>query len=951
MITTLDVKRCLLAYNNRTLSLRVFTVESKSSHLNWLSHILPILVMLLALAMLVLMPFAALQYYHQPFLGVLLEPNNVVSMITGKGWPMAKVGVHWPDRLVAINGTPMTDTAALNAFLRENGYTPLKADFLYDKTGTVTRVYAMPVKMPLGDFITLFAIPYLAGMVFLLIGLWAYRLRSGLRASRALLVFTSAVSMTATGFFDFSTTHYAAILWMASLPIAAGAAIHLALVFPKQVRFVDRWPAARYIAWVLSMVFFVPSVLEIFAPTSPLTYITVLQRNYAFLAVAMVFFLALLFWRILRGDSAVVRQQSRVIIFGAALAFTPIMIFYLLPTALSKTPQEFRASVYFPLLILLPLSITYAILRYRLLDVDRILANVLTYTLTTALALGIFFLLVMLASLVIRQGVPANNPLVIGIYLLVLVVGLSPLRTLVQRLIDRLFYRAPADYRRVLNTLSRDLVITPNLERTLELLAEQLQHSLAPERFIIYLYDDGRALYLPHGRDVHGLPAFLAIDPLVKSIRESSGSLWFPPNKELPGELNDSPGFKSLACSAFIPLRYEGSLTGFMALGLRRSGDPYTSDDLDFLSTVAGQSALALENARLFTNLRRTLDQTLEMKNLMDDIFASIATGVITTDVEHQVTLFNRAAENILGIAVQDVLGRSLPEALPLCPDMEFAAADAVERGTSTLSHEVTPNLPNRGDLYLRLSCSPLRDAYLGTKGATIVFEDLTERRKLEAEQERIRQTFGRVVAPRVRDRLLSDPSHLRLDGTRQQATILFADISGFTSFSETMKPEILFKVLNDYLSLAAQAILEEEGTLDKFMGDAVLALWNAPDPQPDSALRAVRAAVAILRRALQAHSTFADPVYHLMFRIGVTTGEAMVGNVGTRELFNYTAIGDTVNLAQRLEVTAHPGQILIDQNTYKFVASKVIAEALEPVQVKGKAKPVAIYELKGLKD
>jgi adenylate cyclase len=243
-----------------------------------------------------------------------------------------------------------------------------------------------------------------------------------------------------------------------------------------------------------------------------------------------------------------------------------------------------------------------------------------------------------------------------------------------------------------------------------------------------------------------------------------------------------------------------------------------------------------------------------------------------------------------------------------------------------------------------------LRDAYLGTKGATIVFEDLTERRMLEAEQERIRQTFGRVVAPRVRDRLLSDPSHLRLDGLRQKTTILFADISGFTSFSESIQPEVLFKVLNDYLSLAAQAILEEEGTLDKFMGDAVMAIWNAPDPQPDHALRAVRAALAILERSRQAYSRLKNPAHHLQFRIGVTTGDAMVGNVGTRELFNYTAIGDTVNLAQRLEVTAQPGQILIDQATYAVVSEKIMAEALEPVQVKGKVQPVVIYALKGLK-
>jgi PAS domain S-box-containing protein len=406
-----------------------------------------------------------------------------------------------------------------------------------------------------------------------------------------------------------------------------------------------------------------------------------------------------------------------------------------------------------------------------------------------------------------------------------------------------------------------------------------------------------------------------------------------------------------MGCSTFVALRYEGSLTGFLALGLRRSGEPYTSEDLSFLNTVAGQSALALENARLFTNLHRTLDQTLEMKNLMDDIFASIATGVITTDIEQKITLFNQAAELILGISMGSVLGKSLPEALPaLSPELELIAMEALKRGTVTLSRDMTRAIPSKGNLSLRLSCAPLRDAYLGTKGATIVFEDLTEQRRLEAEQERIRQTFGRVVAPRVRDRLLADSVNLRLDGTRQKATILFADLSGFTSFSETTDPEVLFKVLNYYLSLAAQAILEEEGTLDKFMGDAVMALWNTPDPQPDHPLRAARAALAILERSRQAHAILPDPKHHLLFRVGVTTGDTMVGNVGTNELFNFTAIGDRVNMAQRLEITAQPGQILIDQVTYQAVADQVVAQRLEPLQIRGKSKPVTVYDLRGLK-
>ena len=163
-------------------------------------------------------------------------------------------------------------------------------------------------------------------------------------------------------------------------------------------------------------------------------------------------------------------------------------------------------------------------------------------------------------------------------------------------------------------------------------------------------------------------------------------------------------------------------------------------------------------------------------------------------------------------------------------------------------------------------------------------------------------------------------------------------------------EPETLFKLLNNYLSIAAKAILDEEGTLDKFMGDAVLAFWNAPDPQSDHTLRAVRAALSILERANQLHERIADPVHHLQFRVGVTSGEAMVGNVGTSELFNYTAIGEIVNLAQRLEVTAQPGQILIDQGVYDIVKDKIDAIPWGPIELKGFSRPMDVYELKKLR-
>jgi PAS domain-containing protein len=655
-------------------------MESKYPIGKWNDHLAPVIIALAALVLLVLAPFWAYRWFQQPFLGVLLEPNNIVSSIRAEGWPAAGQGAEWPYQLTRLAGQPVADAAQVEAVLNANGYAPLEAVFL-DENGGAHVFQVTPIRAPLKALVTLFVIPYLVGLTFWLIGMWAYRLRGNLRAGRAFLSFAAAVSMATASFFDMNTSHHVMLVWAVSLFVASDALVHLALVFPQQMPFLDRWPLLRFASWPVTILLAMPAVREILYPSGPRAYIQTWQVGYAYMAVTMLLFFATLTLRIFRSRSPMVRQQSRVIVFGAAIAFAPMMIFYLIPTALSSQPPAFNAALYFPLLILLPLTVTYAILRYRLLDVDRILSKALAYTLVTAVALAVFYLLMTVISFVLRWQVGADNSLLIAIYLLLLVLGLTPLRDFVQRLIDRLFYRSPADYRRVLNTLSTNLVVTPDLARTLQLLRQQLQQALAPEAFLIYLYDDDRLAYQAHAPDDQPRPVVPADDPLIGVLREAAGARWFPPANALPPELSASPAYPQLGCSAFVPLRYEGRLIGFMALGLRRSGDPYTRDDLDFLTTVAGQSALALENARLFANLRRTLDQTLEMKNLMDDIFASIATGVITTDLARKITLFNQAAANILGIPLSEALGRSLSEALPaFSRELEMAASNALER-------------------------------------------------------------------------------------------------------------------------------------------------------------------------------------------------------------------------------------------------------------------------------
>ena len=163
------------------------------------------------------------------------------------------------------------------------------------------------------------------------------------------------------------------------------------------------------------------------------------------------------------------------------------------------------------------------------------------------------------------------------------------------------------------------------------------------------------------------------------------------------------------------------------------------------------------------------------------------------------------------------------------------------------------------------------------------------------------------------------------------------------------LQPETLFDTLNYHLSLGAQAVLNHEGTLDKFMGDAIMAFFNAPLPQPDYALRAVAAAVEMQLRMTARAKTM--PLHlRLQFGVGIACGEAVVGNIGTAQLMNYTAIGHSVNLARRLQEGAKGGQILIDESTYQAVQHYVRARSLETIEVKGFSAPVPVYEVLGLR-
>ncbi len=352
---------------------------------------------------------------------------------------------------------------------------------------------------------------------------------------------------------------------------------------------------------------------------------------------------------------------------------------------------------------------------------------------------------------------------------------------------------------------------------------------------------------------------------------------------------------------------------------------------------------------RTLREARQTALELAQSQRLMSRVFASIASGVIVVDREGQITLMNRSAEYILHCPAGQALGKSFQEVFPsLWSHLEPLVVYIRQGRRPTVAQEVELKLAQRGTIRLQVAVSTLREPEQGQGGVTIVVEDLTEQRRLEAREHLIRETFRRYVSPVVVQRLLEEPAIVQLGGRRQEVTVLFADLRGFTSFSERLAPEKLVEILNCYLTIGAEAVLKEEGMLDKFIGDAVMAIFNAPLPQPDHALRAVRAALQIRQAVQKYHGTVALPGY-LHYGIGIAVGEAVVGNIGTAQQLSYTAIGTCVNLAKRLEERAAAGQILLTEEAYRRVQEQVQARPLAPIAIAGLREPVRVYEVEGL--
>ena len=399
---------------------------------------------------------------------------------------------------------------------------------------------------------------------------------------------------------------------------------------------------------------------------------------------------------------------------------------------------------------------------------------------------------------------------------------------------------------------------------------------------------------------------------------------------------------RSILC---VPLIYKGQMTGVMYADNRRLPNLFGEQELSLLVAFANQAVVAIENAQLFERVRRALVEITEMKDLMDNVFASIASGVITIDTEHYIITYNQAVEQVLGVPYADAAGRLLHEVFPDLFQGLDALMQTVQEENRQQVIEIEPVLPERGAVNLSVKMTPLKDTDGYTFGMAIVVDDLTEIKKRDATLNVVR-----TYLPPSLVRNIQSIDSLGLSGDEREVSIIFADVRGFTSFSERLDPQELMAVISRYLTVSSDAIELYDGIIDKYMGDAVVGLFNTQlNPQDDHAVRAVRAALSMAYDVRALHEVL--PLeQRLYYGIGVDTGVAMLGNVGSPSRKEFTAIGAPFNFAKLLQENADRGEIIISHHTYERVQDLFEAEPLKPPKPKDQPDFNIMYRVTGVR-
>ena len=401
---------------------------------------------------------------------------------------------------------------------------------------------------------------------------------------------------------------------------------------------------------------------------------------------------------------------------------------------------------------------------------------------------------------------------------------------------------------------------------------------------------------------------------------------------------------RSVLC---VPLQYKGETIGVVYVDNRLVAGIFTEREKILMMAFANTAAVAIANARMYTHAEQILAEITQVKELMDNIFSSVGSGIIAIDSNDRVHTFNRAAAEILDVMPEVAVGFEVEQVMKNATlELRHHLALVKERDVDhTL--ELSADLPGRGEVALALSLSPLKDRNDMTQGVTLVMDDVTHL----YEHETTINAMKRILPEGMVDKI-NEIANIEMGGMRREVTCIFADVRPWVTLPD-VAPSAKLRILNQYQAVATGCIHECDGIIDKYMGNEVMALFNTQlNPEPNHAQQALECALLMRDRFVELYAKMGiqpEPHYYI---IGMFTGEATLGNVGSFQRREFTALGNSINTAKRVQENAVRGTITIARATLDHIHSfndgrqDYDFRSRDPIYGKGLSSGMQAYEV-----
>lgn len=585
-----------------------------------------ILSLIVAVVIALIAPVLAFDWAQRvPFPEVLVGANFVVTDSAGNGWgPNDQLALS--DRVVAIDGVPLTDQLSFDRAMIEAASRPDRiAQLTYQRLTTLNSrdcglVIAPEVRqcqttrlarrLAADDLVRLFGLPYVTGLMYLLVGVWVFRQRGRQQSGQALAFFTSLAAIDLMLVFEQTTTNALTPVSFMALGLTGGSLLNLAAVFPQSPRVIDRMPLLRFAGYLPGLIAAALSIVTLYDQNAPWAYTAPTGGLFILLGASAAIYMLGLIYRRLRSDSPVVQQQSRIILWGSLFAFLPFIVW--VGQALINPNWPFNPLLYLSTMALFPVSIGLAMLRYNMLNIDRMITGGLTYALLGGLAVVVYLGILAGLTVLLREQAPlTNNPAMLVIFVLLAAMAFDVLRQRLNRAIDRVFFRGRLDTQTVLQNYSRNLTAVIDLPVIVKTLRQQVTDMYRPDRLYLYLLDNRTSTFCaqpdPAMPRLPSSAAHCAVDgPIAQWLRTDPEPKYLSAQRALPDVLAPArERLETIGATLYVPLIGRDRNTGWLALGRKHNDQPYTTGDLNFLAAMANQTALALERATMFDDLQR----------------------------------------------------------------------------------------------------------------------------------------------------------------------------------------------------------------------------------------------------------------------------------------------------------------------------------------------------------